>query len=255
MKGRLILLSKERSEFPTIDRTRPISVLPAIIKLFESSVLHNFEKATSLPVFSKSQMGFMKGRSTLHNINELLMECEKLQSDKRSNKNLSPCMVFFDLAKAYDRVPRKLIFQKLLQFGIPSNVIETIKHMLENFTLSYRNAVIHPKRKLVQGSVLSPSLFNLFTNDLLVVMEMSNIKTLTYADDIVCICMSITQAKQAINIMKEWAEIDQIEVNKKKSGILRILNRRGKVGTIPNSLNIPEVYIYQYLSVARCTRA
>jgi hypothetical protein len=135
MRGRLILLSKDKSEFPTIDRTRPITVLPAITKLFESSILHNLEKSTNSTFFSKVQRGFMKGRSILHNINDLLRECKRLQTERITNKELTPWVVFFDRAKAYDWVPRNLMLQKLLQLYLPFNVVETIRNMLDNFSL------------------------------------------------------------------------------------------------------------------------
>ena len=38
-------------------------------------------------------------------------------------------------------------------------------------------------------------------------------------------------------------------INENKSGILRILKRKGKTGIISNSLNIPEVAEYKYLGI------
>ena len=40
-----------------------------------------------------------------------------------------------------------------------------------------------------------------------------------------------------------------MNVNKTKSGLLRILERRGKVSLVNNSLNITEVNCYKYLGV------
>jgi hypothetical protein len=80
-------------------------------------------------------------------------------------------------------------------------------------------------------------------------MELQNIKVLANADDIACICNTITQAKQAISAMKSWAIVNRMEVNQNNSGILRILSRTGCIGIIPNALNIPEVLSYQYLGI------
>ena len=40
-----------------------------------------------------------------------------------------------------------------------------------------------------------------------------------------------------------------MKINPTKSGILRILNRKGKILGIENSLNIPEVEKYNYLGI------
>ena len=46
MRGKLILISKDKTDCPKIENTRPITILPAITKLFESSILHNLENIT-----------------------------------------------------------------------------------------------------------------------------------------------------------------------------------------------------------------
>ena len=41
MISRLLLISKTKDEYPEINNTRPISILPTITKMFEASILHN----------------------------------------------------------------------------------------------------------------------------------------------------------------------------------------------------------------------
>ena len=43
IKSKMILISKDGSRHPKIDKTRPISVLPAITKIFELSIRHHIE--------------------------------------------------------------------------------------------------------------------------------------------------------------------------------------------------------------------
>ena len=107
MNAKLVLISKDDTETPPIHKTRPISILPTITKIFESSIIHNLEKITQSPVFSKNQRGFMKGKSTLDNIEDIIRLAKNLQMQRRQGTVKTATIVFFDFEKAYDNIPRK----------------------------------------------------------------------------------------------------------------------------------------------------
>ena len=247
MLGKLILLSNSKDDCPTIDKTRPIIVLPAITKFFESSILHTLENITKSNQFWNKQRGFTKGKSTLDNIRDVIALGKAMKKEKKSKD--SPWFVFFDFHKAYDSVPRDKLIQKLTDLNTPSNIILLISNMLKDFKIDIEGETIPTFRGLIQGSVLSPILFNLFVNDLLVEYETAKIESRAYADDIICIWSNLTQAKSAIFIMKNWCLQNRMKINKDKSGILRILKRKGKIRKIENCLDIPEVDSYKYLGI------
>ena len=102
--------------------------------------------------------------------------------------------------------------------------------MLENFTFKADKETIHTKRGLIQVSVLSQILFNIFLNDLLWIYEIKQITTRAYADDVVWICNNMTQLTEAIDIMRIWWWENEMIINENKSGILRILKMKWNDG-------------------------
>ena len=228
MKAKLCLISKDGTEYPEIDNIRPISVLPTITKIFELSILNHLEEATASQIFSNSQRGFLKGKSTLNNIKDVLQMFNELQKERKANKRFNPMLIFYDFKKAYDSVSRHILIRKLQNFQIPTNIISIIGNMLKKSTLIFEGKEIKTFKGLIQGSTLSPLLFNLYLNDLLVLFNMQGIFSRAYADDVICICSTLDQVNTAMTIMKEWSQRNKMRINKDKSGIMRILLRKGK---------------------------
>ena len=77
MNAKLILINKDGTDHPSIDKTRPISILLSITKMLEISILHNLENLTKSKNFNKNQRGFIK--STHHNINDVFTTARWLQ--------------------------------------------------------------------------------------------------------------------------------------------------------------------------------
>ena len=70
---------------------------------------------------------------------------------------------------------------------------------------------------------------------------------LAFADDTCFICKDLLQLKASIKVIEDWCKLDDIELNKKKSGIL-ILNDNG-LNTLKSVSGIPVVDEYKYLGV------
>ena len=150
MMAKLILISKDETNTPTIDKVRPIGVLPAITKLFELSIINKLKKVFISPKFNNQQRGFMEGKSTRDNINDLLKFGRDIQKKRKEDKTTA-ALVFFDLKNAYDTVPRDLLIKKIEQFNIPCNITAVVNDLLDKFRLKYENIIIETKRGLVQG--------------------------------------------------------------------------------------------------------
>ena len=130
----------------------------------------------------------------------------------------------------------------------PVRLVNSIKKMLSfaNMKMEVDGEKVWINRGQIQGSMLSPDLFNIYINDLIEQLEEAGLDPLAYADDLAAVCDGEENLYKAMDIIEKWAGQNDIEVNKKKSGILVIQNQRS---TVDNYRGYPVKNWYKYLGV------
>ena len=161
-KSILIPIYKNKGDIQSYNNYRGIKLMSHTMKLWERVIEQRLRREDTI---SKNQFGFMPGRSTTEAIHLLRQLVEKFRDKK---KDLH--MVFIDLEKAYDRVPRDVLWWVLEKKMVSSKYIDIIKDMYDNSVTSIRTiegeTVKFPITIGVhQGSSLSPYLFALVIDE------------------------------------------------------------------------------------------
>ena len=109
-------------------------------------------------------MGFRLGR----HLGEHITAIKMLAQQGRAG-GIKTFACFIDLQAAYDLVPRDLLFRIIEAYGLPSSIaIRSVYHSAK-FCMRVgvgaagaKSGIFRSERGLLQGSLLSPSLFNIF---------------------------------------------------------------------------------------------
>jgi len=255
LTGRLIPLNKVHPEIPKPDEMRPIIALSPILKLLESRFRDKLEKYMSERMIP-CQVGFVRNCGTHVNIVRLIKRCLIRYNDvgKKKGGFKPKAILFIDLKSAYNNVNLNMLFRILLQKNIlVSEEVSFLRTLYSKTTLTVGNNKVQINKGVMQGSTISPALFNIFIEPLLKQLndEFDLEDIFAYADDIAVCVYSIRELDRATEIINDWSAKAGIPINLKKSGILNIRNH-GKIARIVNGdshLNYPVVERYKYLGV------
>ena len=143
---------------------RPISLLCHTYKLYERLILNSVSPLLRKHLI-KEPAGFRPGKSSPSQLLNLTQHIED-----GYQRGMITGASFVDLSAAYDTVNHRIIIQKLYNTTQDIQLWRDFQNMLSNRRLyveqnNERSRWRKQKIGLPQGSVLSPILFNIYTND------------------------------------------------------------------------------------------
>ena len=227
---------------------RGISVINSIAKLYDM-VLCNRLELWFKPY--REQAGAQKGRGCLEHIVTL-----RLLADYSKKKKKKLFITFVDFSKAYDLVPRQMLFTVLKNLGCGAAMLSAIVAMYSVTQSVIGTAMISTFIGVRQGSPTSCFLFIVYVNDLVKLIKntcesdgfLSWLHLLILMDDTVLLATSRENMIKKVKLLTKFCDKYGMIVNEKKTKLMVINGSvldREPINI--NSLSIKHCDLYTYL--------
>ena len=212
----IVCLYKGKGDALERGNYRGLKLTEQVMKVLERIVDGLIRQVVSI---DDSQFGFVPGRGTT----DAIFVVRQLQ-EKYLAANRRLYMAFVDLEKAFDLVPRTVIWWALRKLGVD----EWIVHLVQGMYSSARSHVrvgegyseeFEVKVGVHQGSVLSPLLFIIVLEALSREFRFGVPWEDLYADDLVIIAESLEECVRRLLTWKEAMEEKGLRVNARKTKI------------------------------------
>ena len=220
------LVKSYKKSLKSFNNYRGISIIPIFTKILEYIILLKCPEISESHVL---QHGYKKSSSTLHA--EFLIR----ETIQHYNANNSPVYICgLDAEKAFDSCNWDILFEKLYyEKNIPLSIVNVIRSLYNNSSakVKYSNKysdVFSLSQGVRQGSVLSPHLYNIYTEELLHDIGTKTVDCgtsihgcytgiLMYADDIILMSTTLTGMKKLIETCVSISNKNCINFNSDKT--------------------------------------
>lgn len=214
-----------------VQNYRVIAISSVILKIFEKAVKFKLNQIIE-PQLSSAQHGFREKRSVSTNLMNL-----SIMAHETFARGTQIDIFYGDFKNAFDRVWHKRLIEKMARYNIG---IVTAKWLCEFIIgrTSYVKIGNATSRTYVTmsgvppGSVLGPSMFSIFIDDLEDVME--HTKLLLFADDVKLLKKISTiddtiMLQNDINNLQKWSENNHLYLNNQKCAIFTASRRKSHI--------------------------
>ena len=233
---------------------RPISLTSPACKILESIINDSIiEYLLTNDLLSKQQYGFLNKRSTTIQ----LLDCITAWHQNLSSKHQTD-VIYLDFAKAFDSVVHAKLLLRLENYGITGHVLQWIHDFLNNRTQKVRvgSSLSSPSSVssgVPQGSVLGPTLFLIFINDICRVI-CNDVEMKLFADDVklyrnIIDESSCNKIQTCLDNIFAWCNAWQLKLSPTKCAVLSIGYKKYDFCYKINNIAIQHVIFFKDLGV------
>jgi hypothetical protein len=251
---------------------RPVSLTSVICRLLESIIKDKVtEHLMENGLIRDTQHGFMPGKSCATNLVEFMDTVTKAADEGKAVD-----IFYLDFAKAFDKVPRQRLLNKMRAKGIHTGIIKWIEAWLTGRTQRVTvqgelSEECEVESGVPQGTVLGPTLFTIYIDDLEAEIERRKLEVLIkkFADDtkgakIIQKQEDNHKLQEALDCLCEWAEKWGMSFNYGKCKIMHIgknnprheyFMRGNKLTTTEEERDVGVIFTSNLKPSAQCSKA
>lgn len=213
---------------------RPIALLSVLSKIFEKIINKRLVQfIDNSDIIPDIQFGFRRQHSTTHALTHLHNHIKQGLDTKLTTGILS-----FDIEKAFDRVWQFGLIYKMIKWNFTDSLIRIVASFLTGRTFYVRINDAYSDQKDIpwgvpQGSVLSPTLYNIFISDLPRNLS-DQTHIVLYADDTVLytsdrkISLINTRLQKSAKTVGDYYKKWKIKINADKTALTCFTKRLTK---------------------------
>ena len=216
-ESQMVHIFKQKGDILACSNHRGIKLTEHGLKILERVLDERFRDIVNI---GRQHYGFMKGKGTV----DAIFIIRQLQEKKLEGNQKLFC-AFLDLEKAYDRIPREVVFWCLRKRRIPEKLVRLVEMMYRRTRTKVLTAVGETETfevsvGLHQGSALSPFLFVIVMDVLSEGIRNDELWELLYADDLVITADSEEELQRRVEDWQESLERGGLKVNVDKTEVM-----------------------------------
>jgi len=225
----LIITLPKKGNLQLCQNYRTISLISHASKVMLKVILKRLQPQAE-NIIAEEQAGFRKGRSTIEQIFNLRLLCEKHLEQQKDLFH-----VFIDFKKAFDRVWHDALWATMKKFNIGKKLINSIQQLYSRATSAVMaqgttGKWFHTSVGVRQGCLLSPTLFNIFLEEIMndaledhsgtISIGGRSITNLRFADDIDGIAGTEQELASLVKRLDESSTRYGMEISAEKTKLM-----------------------------------
>lgn len=235
--AKLVLIHKPGKPYYDTNGYRPLCIIDVLAKLLEHLVKGRLEaELEDKEGIAQNQYGFRKGKSTVQAVNRV-MDIAKRQKfrgydDVRGERWCA--LLTLDVRNAFNSAPWVYVLRELKKKRISAYLINLVRDYFSSRYIVHEKMTYRMSVGIPQGSVIGPTLWNVFYDPVLTLEYENGVDTIGFADDLAIVIRAekkaelIEKTNTALGKINKWMEENGLSLAPEKTEAVILSGRRDR---------------------------